>query len=146
MSRAIFYNLVLPIFRISFFFIIGCEDLNRLEGWNKVGRINWFYILGKVLSSIDSKGFLESYLWTSSYLCFPLAILHSVLYFFFLFPSLSFFCTVKAFFTFSSRMWNILLVIRSANIIYSFLTLFVMYSIRLYTLFYLSLTSTTRPS
>ena len=83
--------------------------------WDKLGWLNWFWqFLCEGLSSFNSKGFWYSYAWSRSlcerrtsfctglisrklcrFLCFRLALLHSLSYFFFLYQSPSLpLCTV----------------------------------------------------
>ena len=104
--------------------------------WDKLGWLSWFWhFICEELSSFNSKRFYYSYAWScslferrsffardlylknsaDSYLCFRLALLHSVCYFFLFYQSLSSsLCTVSA--SIPSNIDEVLSINPAANV------------------------------
>ena len=114
------------------FNFIGCESFLEWNSWHfcciwdKLGWLNWFWeFLCGWSSSFNLKRFCYSYVWScslckgktsflDSYLCFWMALIHSVSYFFFHYGSSSFsLCT--CFDAIWSNIDEVLLMNPSAN-------------------------------
>ena len=133
-------RLLRPLFDFCWLWIFSSIKLSwhSCSMWDKPGWLNWFWqFLCEELSSINLRGFYYSYAWShslcegrtsfcigliskklyrsDSYLCFQLALLYSVSYFFLLYQSPSS-CLCTVFDTISSNINEVLSINPSGNV------------------------------